>query len=221
MIVLLFILSTTVCYAQQEQAEVQDTFFDITTYEPMRVRAIDAVHKRQLSKAKSILDSCYSVNSLDTMVISLLHETLLIQINQQKNPRKNLKDIVSWELQYPFLKNDERIQKVKTQDAVYLSMQAFDDKNLAQAEDLTRLISKTILESKNPQQLKQIANVDAIFYNVGMQLFYDKKFVKSHEIFTIGKAFSPKTKICTRCISSPKKGSRKRNNSSSPYILKY
>lgn len=194
MIVLLLILSTMVCYAQQEKVEVQDTFFDITTYEPMRIRAIDAVHKRQLSKAKSILDSCYSVNNLDTMVISLLHETLLIQINQQKNPHKNLKDIVSWESYYPFLKNDERIQKVKTQDAIYLSMQAFDSKNLVQAEELARLIAITIKESKSPQPLKQIPNVDAIFYNVGMQLFYDKKFIKSHEIFAIGKAFFPQDK---------------------------
>lgn len=173
---------------------VQDTFFDITTYEPMRNRAIVAVHTRELRTAKTILDSCYAVNNLDTMVIALLHETLLLQINQQKDPTKNLKDVLSWESQYSFIKRDERIQKVKVQDAVILTMQAFDSKNIVRAVDLTRLIAKTISESKSSQILKNIANVDAIFYNVGMQLYYDKKFIISHEIFSIGKSLYPNDK---------------------------
>lgn len=160
----------------------------------MRNRAIVAVHARQLSKAKTILDSCYAVNSLDTMVIALLHETLLLQINQQKNPSKNLKDIVFWESQYSFLKNDERIQKVKVQDAVVLSMQAFDEHNITRAIELARIIATAIKESKSSHILKRISNVDAIFYNVGMQLFYDKKFTTSQEIFAIGRSLYPQDK---------------------------
>lgn len=190
----LLIISIGTCYAQQDTVEMQDTFFDITTYEPMRNRAIDAVHTKQLWKAKIILDSCYAINNLDTMVIALLHETLLMHINKQKDPSKNLRDISAWEAQYSFLKNDERIQKIKIQDAVLLSMQAFDANNITLAEQLTQLITKTIKESKSPHPLKRIANVDAIFYNVGMQLFYDKKFAKSHEIFAIGKSFYPQDK---------------------------
>ncbi|HLS38229.1 MAG TPA: hypothetical protein VK023_08145 [Sphingobacterium bovisgrunnientis] len=188
------ICSIGFCYAQHEKEEIQDSFFDITTYEPMRNRAIVAVHTRQLSKAKSILDSCYAVNNLDTMVIALLQETLLLKINQQKNPSKNLKDIVVWESQYSFLNDNEKIQKVKIQDAVVLTMQAFDEKNLTRAIELARMIAKTIKESKSSYSLKRIPNVDAIFYNVGMQLFYDKKFTTSKEIFGIGRSFYPQDK---------------------------
>lgn len=189
--VTVFLLSSIICQAQITKDQDEDIVFDITAYEPMRNRAIDAVHKKELIKAKSILDSCYAVNNLDTMVITLLHETLIMQINKQKNPSKNLNDIWTWEKQYPFLKEDQRIQKIKVKDAVHLGMDAFDQKNLTKAEELSLYITKTIKASLFKEELKKVANVDALLYNVGLQLFYDKRFAKAHAILAIGNELFP------------------------------
>lgn len=160
----------------------------------MRNRAIDAVHQKDVTKAKIILDSCYAANNLDTMVIALLHETLLMHINRQQQPHKNLKDINAWESQYPFLKEDQRLQKIKVQDAVHLGMLAFDNKELHNAAHFTTVISKIINESSHPTALKKIPNVDALFYNTAMQLFYDKKFKQAYTLFARGKELYPQDK---------------------------
>lgn len=149
---------------------------------------------KNFKNEKSILDSCYAVNSLDTMVIALLHDTLLMKINTQREPNKNLKDIKNWETQYPFLKEDKRLQEIKVKDAVSLGMQSFDSKNIHSAESLTKLIIKTIQESNTPTSLKKIPNVDALIYNVGMQLFYDKQFKAAYYLFSSGTNFFPKDK---------------------------
>ena len=183
-----------ICNAQVKEENEEYVVFDLTAYEPMRNRAITAVHNKELQKAKSILDSCYAVNNLDTMVISLLHETLLMKINTQREPNKNLTDIKNWETQYPFLKEDKRLQEIKVKDAVSLGMQSFDSKNINSAESLTKLIIKTIQESKTPTSLKKIPNVDALIYNVGMQLFYDKQFKAAYHLFSSGTSFFPQDK---------------------------
>lgn len=192
-VVILFFVSTE-AFAQHDTSATNDTFFDITLYEPMRNRAIEALHKKDLSKAKSILDSCYALNNLDTMVIALLQETLLMHINKQKQPLKNLRDIQNWEKQYPFLRENAKLQKIKVQDAVSLGIEAFERKYLNSAEEFCKIIYKTHKEANGTSLLNQTPNVDALFYNVGLLFFYTNKFKQAQVIFNYGNNIYPKDK---------------------------
>jgi TolA-binding protein len=134
-----------------------------------------------------------------------------MKINTQREPNENLTDIKNWETQYHFLKEDKRLQEIKVKDAVSLGMQSFDSKNIHSAENLTKLIIKTIQESNAPTSLKKIPNVDALIYNVGMQLFYDKQFKAAYYLFSSGTSFFPQDKNMNTCINYPKKEFKRKN----------
>lgn len=192
--IIFLLFSSLACHAQVKEENGEYVVFDLPAYENMRNRAISAVHLKELDKAKLILDSCYKVNNLDTMVIALLHETLLMKINRQKEPNENLSVINTWEQQYPFLKEDKRLQHIKVKEAVEIGIESFQNKNWDHTQELTNFITKTISESKNFKMLTSIPNTDALFYNLGLQLFYDKNFQKAEFVLANGITLFPQDK---------------------------
>lgn len=169
-------------------------FVDSASFIDLRLAAIIYMHRSMNAEAFPFLENAYTFNQNDTIVNTLLYESLIMKIHKQRNPAKNIKDISNLRKEFIHFKDSLILNEIIFRDALALLGASFDNEDLKTINNYYDIATKELNNNKNIGLLLNIPNAEIMFFNVALKNYLSKNMSKAKQVLKIGMKYFPENK---------------------------
>lgn len=167
---------------------------DSTQFIDLRLAAIYSMHRSNYDMAYPFLNWAYKYVDTDTVINTLLYESLIMKIGKQKDPKANLEDIFHYRKNYSHLKDSLIFNEVAFHEATVLLSSSFETGSLKTINNYYDIAITELNNTKNKEALLRIPNTEIMFFNVALKNYLAKNSTKCKQVLKLGRTYFPKNK---------------------------
>lgn len=167
---------------------------DSAQFIDLRHAAIYSMHRSNYVMAYPFLDWAYKYVNTDTVINTLLYESLLMKIGKQKNAKANLDDIFHYRKNYSHLKDSLIFNEVAFHEATTLLSNNFETGSLKTINNYYDIAIAELNSTKNKEALLRVPNTEIMFFNVALKNYLAKNNTKCKQVLKLGRMHFPKNK---------------------------